>query len=78
MAVTASILTAIYHMLRMGRCIRTPVANTLTAAPMTSKNEAWSNWLQQIVGDGSAGSLSFAAASLNPSLTLATPWRSSP
>jgi hypothetical protein len=56
MAVTASILTAIYHMLRMGRCIRTPVANTLTAAPMTSKNEAWSN----------------------PSLTLATPWRSSP
>ena len=42
--------------LRTGRCIRTSVANTLTAALLTSKNEAWSN----------------------ASLTLATPWRSSP
>ena len=29
--------------LRMGRCIRTSVANILTAAPTTSRNEAWSN-----------------------------------
>ena len=29
--------------LRMGRCITTSVANTLTTAPMTSKNEVWSN-----------------------------------
>jgi hypothetical protein len=30
----------------MGRCIRTSVANISTAAPTSSKNEAWSNvWL---------------------------------
>ena len=37
MAVVASILTAIYHMLKMGRCTRTSAEITSIAVPATSK-----------------------------------------
>jgi hypothetical protein len=43
MAVAASILTAIYHMLKDGTMYKDPAAITSIAVPPTSKKGAWSN-----------------------------------